>query len=66
MSSTAARAAQKPGSPGPASIAPTMSSMLALSTTSMLAIEIVSEARASGTTALSASPERSSGRLVSE
>ena len=40
--------------------------MIALSTTSMIAIEIVSAARATGMTALSAMPERSSGSEVSE
>ena len=39
--------------------------MIRLSTTSMVAIEIVSEASAIGITALSARPARSSGRLVS-
>jgi hypothetical protein len=38
--------------------------MIALSTTSMTAIEKVSEASAIGITAPSASPPRSSGRLV--
>ena len=38
--------------------------MIALSTTSMIAIENVSEASAIGTTAAKAIPERSSGRLV--
>jgi hypothetical protein len=42
-----------------------MSSMIALSTTSMIVMEIVSEASAIGTTAANAMPERSSGRLVS-
>ena len=40
--------------------------MIALSTISMIVIEIVSDASASGTTAASVIPERSSGRLVSE
>ena len=48
-------------SPSPASIAPGISSMIALSTISMTAIEIVSEASASGITAPSAMPARSSG-----
>ena len=47
------------------SIAPGISSMMALSTISMIAIEMVSEASAIGMTAVSARPERSSGRLVS-
>ena len=48
-----------------ASIAPGTVSMIRLSTTSMVAIEIVSEASAIGITALSARPARKSGRLVS-
>ena len=40
--------------------------MIAVSTTSMIAIEIVSEASAIGITAASAMPERSSGTLVNE
>jgi hypothetical protein len=46
-------------------MAPGISSMIVLSTISMIAIERVSEASAIGTTADSAIPERSSGRLVS-
>ena len=61
---TTARLAQNFTLSSPASIAP-MRSISALSTTSMIAIEIVSEARAIGTTAPNAMPERSSGRLVS-
>jgi len=38
--------------------------MMALSTTSMIAIEIVSEASAIGMTAPRAMPERRSGKLV--
>jgi hypothetical protein len=38
---------------------------MALSTTSMIAIDSVSEASAIGITAATASPPRSSGRLVS-
>ena len=40
--------------------------MIALSTISITAIEIVSEASASGMAAASASPLRSSGNIVSE
>ena len=40
--------------------------MIALSTISITAIEIVSEASASGIAAPSASPARSSGSIVSE
>ena len=43
-----------------------MSSMIALSTISMIAMEIVSEARAIGTTVRSGRPARSSGTLVRE
>jgi hypothetical protein len=43
-----------------------MPSMIALSTISMIPMLIVSEASAIGITAASASPARSSGRLVSE
>ena len=50
----------------PASIAPGTRSMIALSTTSITAIETVSEASASGTAAARAMPERSSGSIVSE
>ncbi len=59
-------APQKRMSPTPAPIAPGISSMSPLSTTSMTAIEKVSVARAIGTTVASAKPARSSGRLVSE
>jgi hypothetical protein len=48
----------------PASIAPGMASMMALSTTSMIVIEAVSAANASLSTARVASPEASSGRMV--
>ena len=54
------------GRPTPASIAPGMASMSALSTISMTAMLKVSVASAIGTTALSARPARSSGRLVRE
>ena len=40
--------------------------MIALSTSSMTAIESVSDANAIGITVASASPARSSGQLVSE
>jgi len=66
MSSAAASAAQKPGSSRPASIAPGIATMIALSTISMIAIETVSLASAIGTTDPSAMPERSSGSDVSE
>ena len=49
----------------PASIAPGIASMIALSTTSITAMLSVSEARAIGITAASANPARRSGRLVS-
>ena len=47
-------------------MAPGITTMIALSTISMTVIESVSEASAIGITAASASPARSSGRLVSE
>ena len=56
---------QNSRSPSPASMAPGMTSRIALSTTSIVAIESVSDASAIGITAPSASPARSSGRLVS-
>src|SRR5215211_4016472 len=46
-------------SPSPASIAPGITRMIALSTSSMVAIESVSEAKAIGITTASASPARS-------
>ena len=52
-------------SPTPEAIAPGTASMIALSTISMTAMLKVSVARAIGTTADSARPARSSGRLVS-
>ncbi len=64
--SAKARLPQKSSVSRPASIAPGMTTrMIALSTTSIVAIESVSEARAIGTTAERARPARSSGRLVS-
>ena len=53
-------------SPTPASMAPGMTSMIALSTISINAMLNVSVASAIGTTADRASPALSSGRLVSE
>jgi hypothetical protein len=50
----------------PASIAPGISKTTALSTISMTVIETVSAANAIGSTALGASPDRSSGAVVSE
>ena len=50
----------------PASIAPGISSMIALSTISMIVIEIVSAASATGIAAPRASPPRTSGTIVSE
>ena len=47
-------------------MAPGIRSRTALSTISMIAIEIVSEAKAIGATAASVMPERSSGQLVNE
>ena len=58
------RAPQKRSEPSPASIAPGTTTMIRLSTTYIVAMETVSEARAIGITAESASPARSSGRLV--
>ncbi len=52
-------------SPSSASRAPGMTTTIALSTISITAIDAVSEASAIGTTVASASPARSSGRLVS-
>jgi hypothetical protein len=49
----------------PASIAPGIVSMIALSTTSMIAMLTVSVASAIGITALTVSPARRSGKLVS-
>ena len=47
-------------------MAPGIATTIELSTISMTAMESVSEASAIGITAASASPPRSSGRLVSE
>lgn len=47
-------------------MAPGITSRIALSTISIVAIESVSEARAIGITAPNARPPRSSGQLVSE
>ena len=55
---------QKSRSESPASIAPGMTSRIALSTTSIVAIDRVSDARAIGITTASARPARRSGRLV--
>ena len=55
---------QKSSALRPASMAPGTASTMALSTTSIVAIDSVSEARAIGITAPSARPARSSGRLV--
>ena len=57
---------QKRISPSPAWMASGTSRMTALSTTSIVPIESVSDASAIGTTAPRASPAFSSGRLVSE
>jgi hypothetical protein len=62
--SAKARLPQNSTLPSPASIAPGIASMMALSTISMMVIEIVSAARASLAAAANASPERSSGRMV--
>jgi hypothetical protein len=60
------RLPQKSSVPRPADIAPGIATMIALSTISIMAMLAVSEAKAIGTTAPSAKPARSSGRLVSE
>ncbi len=65
MTRATERLAQKSVLSSPASIAPGIASMIALSTTSIVAMLSVSEARAIGITAPSARPARSSGRLVS-
>src|SRR5829696_8390972 len=57
---------QKSASPKPASIAPGIKRMIALSTISITAIESVSAASASGSTVARASPDRSRGTAVSE
>ena len=57
---------RRAGSSGRPPSRPGSSSMIALSTISITAIEIVSEASASGTAAARASPPRSSGSIVSE
>ena len=65
ITSATERLPQKSVFVSPASMAPGMASMIALSTISMIAMLTVSEARAIGITAPSASPARSSGMLVS-
>ena len=65
IASANARLPQNSRSPAPASIAPGTSNMIPLSTISITAMLTVSEARAIGMTTESASPARSSGRLVS-
>ena len=65
MTSATARLPQKSTSPSSASSAPGISTMIALSTTSMIPMLTVSVARAIGTTAATAKPARSSGQLVS-
>ena len=66
MISATARLPQKRKLSSPASIAPGIASMIALSTISMIVIEIVSEANAIGATAASVMPDRSRGIEVSE
>ena len=60
-----ARVPQKSTVSRPPSIAPGTATMIALSTTSIVAMLNVSDASAIGTIAASVNPARSSGRLVS-
>jgi hypothetical protein len=65
MSSDRTRLAQKRNSPNPASIAPGITNITALSTISIIIIDTVSEAKASRSAARNATPDRSNGNMVS-